>query len=400
MFFGGLSDFDESEGFDRENMFLPDSQTLIIEELVKMDKRIVFVLHTGSPVEIPCFDELSTVLNMHLSGMYGGEATASLLFGETNPSGKLTESWTMSEKDSSCYANYNHSLSSEYYESIYVGYRFYDKANTKLRFPFGYGMSYTSFEYKNMEVKEEDGKINVKADLSNKGDMAGAEVVQLYVGNPESKVFKAQKELRAFEKVYLEAGETKTVILEFEKRDLSYWNVKLNNWVLENGTYKIMLAASAWDIRLTEDLMISDEKYIEGPYTEDVIIGYRTPPQNIPQCFYKMLGSEPTVQLSKKHLTLESSLEDFNRGLIGRIFYLSVMNVVRKEYKKALRMPDSIERDTRIKNTYFVVRLMPKNTIRSMCMSSGGKLQYNIAEGLVNMANGHLIKGLKDIFIR
>ncbi|MNB70369.1 Thermostable beta-glucosidase B [compost metagenome] len=397
LFFGGLSDFEESEGFDREHMRMGDNQTELLRALVKTGKKVVLVLFAGAPVELPSWEGLSALLDMYLPGMYGGEAAAALLYGEATPSGKLTESWPLRVEDSSCYADYNRSSVSRYYESIYVGYRFYDKSGTSLRFPFGYGLSYTSFQYGGLSVSEEGGSIQVSADLTNTGDRDGSEVVQLYVSSNTSNVFKAVKELRAFTKVFVPAGETRTVTLTFKKSDLSYWNVKLRRWVLENGTYDICLAASAADIRLTAPLNVTDAADTASPYSSGVADAYATPPRSIPSCFPELVGF-PVMEThsgSREPLTLESRLSEFKRSVVGRILYAAVMNVVQKEYNKALAMPDSLERDTRLKNSHFVVKMMPSNSIRSMCMSSGGKFTYQMAIGFVELANGRLLRGMK-----
>ncbi len=400
LFFGGLTDFEESEGFDRPHMRMGENQNALMEALIAIGKKVVLVLFAGAPVELPFLDGLAAVLNMFLPGMYGGEATAALLFGENNPSGKLAESWSMRAEDTSCFDDYDHSPIAKYYESIYVGYRFYDKAKTNLRFPFGYGLSYTSFEYSNISVEENGGKIVVGVDISNTGRYDGAEVVQLYVRNGQSKVFKADKELRAFTKVYLKAGETQTATLEFDKSDLAYWNVKKHGWILENGSYEICVAASAADIRLTAQLSITGGQNGESPYSAAIATAYAKPPHTIPDCFAELVGVPIPKAPSRMPITLESPLGDLKQTLAGWILYTAVMAVIKRDYRKAKRLPDSLERNTRMKNAYFVVRMMPSNSIRSMCMSSSGKLPYQIATGFVEMANGHLLKGMKVILQR
>lgn len=400
LFFGGLSDFEESEGFDREHMKLGDNQTELLNALIATGKKVVLVLFAGAPVELPFFDKLSSMLNMYLPGMYGGEAAAALLYGEVTPSGKLAESWPMHNSSTSCYADYNRSANSNYYESIYVGYRFYDKAGTTLRFPFGYGLSYTSFQYSNLSFSQSGETITVKTDVTNIGGRSGSEIIQLYVKNNRGKVFKADKELRAFSKVFLIEGETKTVELNFNQSDLSYWNVKEQRWVLENGTYEIAVAASAADIRLKTSITITGEKEAVSPYSADIMAAYDKPPLRIPSAFAELVGYRLPVAVSKSKLTIESTLAEFKRTLMGRILYTGVMHVIQKDYKKAKAMPNSLERDTRMKNSHFVVKMMPYNSIRSMCMSSGGKFTYQTAIGFAELANGNLIKGLKTLLKR
>lgn len=397
LFFGGLSDFEESEGFDREHMIMGDNQTELLDALIATGKKVVLVLFTGAPVELPFFDRLSSMLNMYLPGMYGGEAAAALLYGEVTPSGKLAESWPMSARDTSCYADYNLSAVSQYYESIYVGYRFYDKAGTKLRFPFGFGLSYTSFHYSNLSIKQHGNEITVMIDVTNNGNFSGSEIVQLYVRNNKSKVFKADKELRAFRKEFLAAGETQTIEMKFDQSDLSYWNVKEQRWVLENGSYEIAVAASAADIRLTAQININGGEEAATPYSDEILAAYDVPPLRIPSVFADLTGHTDRGTKPEPALSLESSLFEFKRSLMGRLLFASVMYVIQKDYKKALAMPDSLERDTRLKNSHFVVKMMPYNSIRSMCMSSGGKFTYQTAIGFVELANGNLIRGLKTL---
>ena len=395
LFFGGLSDFEESEGFDRPHMRLGENQTALLDRLIKTGKKVVLVLYAGAPVELPFFENLSALLNMYLPGMYGGEATAALLYGEAAPSGKLAESWPLCAEDASCAADFDRGPLSRYYESVYVGYRFYDRAKTKLRFPFGYGLSYTSFIYRNMKVERHGETITVTAEITNTGKRGGAEVVQLYVGNAESRVFKPEKELRAFTKVFLNAGETKSVELKFAEKDLAFWNVKKHAWVLENGRYEICLAASCADVRLTAPLKISDGEDPGPVYSEKVSEAYARPPEKIPPCFRELLGRPVPEPSAAAPLTMESSLLDFRRTFAGKILYASVMNTVRKDYRKALKMSDSPSRDARLKNTHFVVKMMPFNSVRSMCMSSGGQFRYYTAVGFVELANGHMVRALK-----
>lgn len=445
LFFGGLTDFEESEGFDREHMRLGDNQTALLEKLAATGKKLVFVLFAGAPVELPFHDELSALLYMVLPGQRGGEAAAALLYGEAAPSGKLAESWPTRLEDTSCFADYNRGPVSRYYESIYVGYRAYDKAGTKLRFPFGFGLSYTTFAYAGMTVREEDGRVAVSADITNTGKRRGAEVVQLYVRHKASAVFRPDKELKAFAKVFLEPGETKRVELAFDKRDLAFWHAGLGRWVVENGTYELLLAASAADVRLAAELSVTDGETIGGtvphPYPPDVADAYAMPPKDVPACFGRLAGRadagndpadgqaggfhgetdkprgkpdgsggdgtggngpggkadgrrRPSGRRRHPPLTMETQLRDFRRTFGGRIFYEMVMRSVRREYEAALAMPDSLERDSRLKNTHFFLRLMPLNTPRTMSMSSGGAFPYRVAEALVALANGQVLKGL------
>ncbi|QKJ20505.1 glycoside hydrolase family 3 N-terminal domain-containing protein [Microbacterium hominis] len=397
LFFGGLGDLEESEGFDRTSMALPEAQVRLLNGLVDAGSRVVLVLSTGSPVEIPRHDELAAVLLLSLPGMNGGEAAAQLLFGEANPSGKLTESWTRSAADASCAGDFNRSGVAAYYESIYVGYRFHDKAGTDLRYPFGHGLSYTTFAYRDLEVTVEGGRVTATVTAVNTGDRDGAEAVQLYVRNNRGEVFKADKELRAFAKVRVAAGDSMRVALSFELDDLAYWDVEDHAWVLENGSYEILVAASASDIRLTAPLVVDQGRVSRSPYSAAVDHAYATPPASVPAVFAELLGRPVPVLARSRRLGLERRLGDARRSILGGIFLRAVIGRVKKDFEAALALPDSLERDARVKSTHFVLRMMPSMSLRSMAMSSAGELPFHIAEGLELLAAGHPIRGIRRL---
>lgn len=398
LFFGGLTDFAESEGFDRKDMKLPENQISLLNKLIEKGKKVIFVLFSGSPVELPFIDNIDALLYMGLPGMNGGEAAAALLFGEANPSGRLAESWPMTHEDSSCFKDYDRGPICQYYESIYVGYRYYDKAGVKVRFPFGWGMSYTSFEYANLCMSEKDGVFTCSMDIANTGGYDGAEVIQLYVRNPKTGVFKADKELRAFTKVYLKKGERLNVELSFQKEDLRYYNVMKKEWVLENGEYEVLIGPSSSDIRLRERLIIEGEIQVENPYPKQVQDLYSNPSSIAPgDTFEKLLGRKLPEALPVLPITIESPLKDYKHTFMGRVLYRIVEIFMGKDYRRAMKMPDSLERDAIIKNSLFMVKLMPSVNARGLAMASGGFFTYNMAKGFTEIANGHLVKGLKLI---
>jgi beta-glucosidase len=393
--FGGLTDLEESEGFDRTHLRLGDNQTALIEALLDAGSRVVLVLFAGAPVELPWTHRLAAVLDLYLPGMHGGEAAAALLFGEANPSGRLAESWTRRGEDTSAYADYDRGVIARYAESIYVGYRYYDAADTDLAFPFGHGLSYTSFDYREPAVTVVDGQVTATLRVANTGARDGAEVVQLYVRNAPSAVFKAEKELRAFTKVFVPAGGEATATLEFALADLAYWDVARHDWVLEDGDYELLFAASAAEVRATLPLPVAGHAASRSPYPPEVDSAYAQPPVGIPDAFAQLLGREVPDQPRTGRLTLETRLGDARSSLLGGIMYRAVVGTVEKPYREALAMPDSLERDTRVKNTHFVWRMMPSNTLRSMAMSSSGQFGYDTAEGLALLATGHPIRALK-----
>lgn len=397
LFFGGLNDLEESEGFDRASMRMGENQTALLERLLDTGARVVFVLFAGAPVELPFADRFAAVLDLHLPGMHGGEAAARLLFGEANPSGKLTETWTLTAADASSAADYDRGPQALYYESIYVGYRHHDATGRSIRYPFGHGLSYTRFAYHDLEVTIREANVTVRARIANEGKRDGTEVVQLYVRNNRGQVFKADKELRAFARVEVPAGATVPVELTFALDDLAYWDVATHGWVLENGSYEILLAASAADVRLSAPLIVNTGRASRSPYPPEVDAGYATPPSDIPASFPALIGHEIPPRPSSRRLTMETRLIDARRSIIGAIMLRAVSARVRKDYAAALALPDGTERDARVKNAHFVLRMMPFQSMRSMVMASGGALPDRVARGVCQIAAWHPIRGLRTI---
>lgn len=394
LFFGGLTDFEESEGFDRRDMKLARNQTDLLTKLIATGKKVIFVFFGGSPVELAFFDKLSAMVDMVLPGMYGGEATAAVLFGDTNPSGKLTESWPKSVEDTSCHDDYDKGEIAKYYESIYVGYRYYDKAKTDMRFPFGYGLSYTSFLYKDLSVKQSRGLVTATLKVKNTGVRDGSEIVELYVKNAPSEVFKAEKELRAFKKVLLKAGEEKEVNLSFSINDLSYFNVSLNKWVLENGTYEIAVGASSKKLLLFAPLAVTTGEKAPCPYSQAITKSYDKPPKTIPDCFEELIGRPLPKPAKNLPITMQTPLRDFDATFMGKVILKGVISHMYRDYQKALRMPEGNERNAKVKNSYFLVTMMPSSTMHSLVMSSAGAFTYTMARAALLLANGHVAKGL------
>ncbi len=259
--FVGLTEEFEGEGYDRVDINMPENHNALVSEIAKANPNTVVVLAGGSVVYIPWLNEVKALLNSGLGGQAGGAAVANLLTGAVNPSGKTAETYPIQFSDNPTYGNYpGGPVISEHKESVYIGYRYYDKAQKDVLFPFGYGLSYTTFEYSDMKlsapsIKDTD-TLEVTFKLKNTGDVDGAEVVQLYVADKESTIFRPDKELRAFTKVFLKAGEEKEVSLKLGKRAFAYYNVNLGDWHVETGEFDIMLAASSRDVRLTQTVTV------------------------------------------------------------------------------------------------------------------------------------------------
>ena len=262
--FAGLPESFESEGYDRSHMRLPECQNRLITEILKVQPNTVIVLHNGSPVEMPWLGEIKGLLETYLGGQAGGAAAANILYGKINPSGKLAETMPLKLSDNPSYLNFGGGEKVEYREGIFVGYRYYDTKEMDVVFPFGYGLSYTTFAYSNlklsMENPTEKDTVMVSADVTNTGKSAGKEVVQLYIRDLTGSAIRPEKELKGFEKVFLEPGETKTVTMELNKRSFAWYNTELHDWFAASGDYEILVGASSRDIRLTETLHLNSSQ--------------------------------------------------------------------------------------------------------------------------------------------
>lgn len=391
----GLTDLAESEGGDRAHMRLPDEQLALADALIKTGKKIVIVLSGGSPAELPFADGVNAILNLYLPGQCGGEAGARLLFGEVNPSGKLAETWYKGYTDVPYGEEYSKKVNEFYKESVFIGYRYAKTAKVKPAFPFGFGLSYTDFEYKNLTVTKENGVVTATLTVRNTGSRDGAEVVQLYVKNNEiSAVFKPESELRAFAKVYLKAGEEAVVTLSFALSELSFWNIRTDSWVLESGEYTIEVGASSEDIRLTAPLTVTEGVTATSPYLDSINEKMRGAAHIGNTEFANLLGTPLPEDDPVLPLTMESRFCDFQKTFMGKILYNAVCGVAKKQLKKAKRLPAGPERDNRIKGAIFLQRIFDTNCVRTLSLSAGRSMPWNIAEGFVQIGNGHIIRGI------
>lgn len=276
--FAGLPDAFESEGFDRVHMRMPNCQNELIEKVLEVQPNTVIVLHNGSPIEMPWIHQVKGVLEAYLSGQAVGGAVYDILFGRVNPSGKLPETFPLKLEDNPSYLNFPGEKDIvEYREGIFVGYRYYDKKKMDVLFPFGYGLSYTSFDYSNLKVSADSIRdtdtVTVSVDIKNTGDRAGKEAVQLYVADVESTVIRPVKELKDFAKVELQPGETKTVSFTLGKRAFAYYNTTLADWHVESGEFRVMIGKSSRDIVLTGTIFVESTVALPIVYTTDTTLG-------------------------------------------------------------------------------------------------------------------------------
>lgn len=411
LFFGGLTELFESEGFDRSDLRMPENQLGLIARLGQTGKQVVAVLFGGSPMELPFADQVSGILNMFLPGQNGGEACRRILYGEANPGGRLSETWMKTCADIPYGEQYSKRKIEEYRENIFVGYRYFDQAPAKVRYPFGYGLSYTEFSYRDLTVMHigkmpgnglsapnPEARVSVSLTVTNTGKMDGAEVIQLYVGkNSDTAVFKAEKELKAFAKVYLKAGESKRVTLTFNEADLAYYNTKTHGWVVENGTYPILVGANSRDLRLVGSINVTGYRAVSAPYRAETVQAYgeiaacRISDQVFEETIGRPIPREPEIL----PYTIESSLMDYQATGMGRFVRKVLLTVLTMDGKKFERLPEGPTKDALIKNQRFVLNLVPRNCPRSLIQGGGGKtLQMNLAHALTAFANGHVFKAI------
>lgn len=276
--FIGLPERYESEGFDRTHLNIPKNQYNLVKTLKSVNENIVVILSNGSPIEMPFVSDAKAILEAYLTGQASGKAICDLLYGEVNPSGKLAETFPVKLSDNPSYLNFPGEVDKvEYKEGIFVGYRYYDKKAMDVLFPFGYGLSYTNFEYSNLKISKNEiddtEKVTVSVNIKNIGDVFGKEIVQLYIRDKESSVTRPEKELKGFEKIGLEPGEEKEVTFELNKRSFAYYNVDLGDWHVESGEFEILIGKSSREIVLKEVITVNTTSPIKTIVTKNTALG-------------------------------------------------------------------------------------------------------------------------------
>lgn len=276
--FVGLPDAFESEGFDRTHLDMPANQIELIEAVAAVQPNTVVVLHNGAPIVMPWLDNVPAVLEMYLGGQGVGRAAVALLTGEVNPSGKLAESFPEKLSDNPSYLNFPGEKGIvEYREGVFVGYRYYDKKEMDVLYPFGHGLSYTSFAYENLRMSantiDDTETVTITVTIRNTGKRGGGEVVQLYVQNPIVTIIRPIRELRDFAKITLEPGESKDVSFTLDRKAFAYFEPKLGDWQVESGTYRIQIGASSRDLRLEAPIHVTSTVRVPVVYHRDTTVG-------------------------------------------------------------------------------------------------------------------------------
>lgn len=389
--FIGLTEKYESEGVDRKHLNLPASHNAFVEEIAKVNGNVIVVLAGGSPVLMPWLKNVKALLNSYLGGQASGHAVSDLLTGAVNPSGKLAETYPLSVEDTPCYNYYpGNPATLEHRESIYIGYRYYDTADKDVLFPFGYGLSYTEFEYSDIKLSSDEikdtQKLTVSFKVKNTGKVDGAEICQIYVADNESTIFRPEKELKGFKKVFLKAGEEKTVEVELDKRAFAYYNINIKDWHVESGEFTVMVASSSRDIKLKASLKVnsSDENAVVPDYRTTAPSYYGANITNVSdEQFKAVLGREipPIRRDPNLPFDIDSNFEDAKDSKWGK-----------KIYKFMVWIAGKIGNDD---NVEMITNAIVQMSMRGLVNMSQGIFSEKSAAGMIDILNNnHAGRGL------
>jgi beta-glucosidase len=374
-------------------MKMPAGHDALIKAVAAAHQNVVVVLSNGSPVEMPWVNDVPCILEGYLGGQAGAGGLADVLYGKVNPSGKLAETFPLKLEDNPSFHYFPGGPATvEYRESIYVGYRYYDIVEQEVLFPFGHGLSYTTFEYSDLQLNQprisEDQALTVTLKVKNTGNIAGKEIVQLYVRDVESTVFRPVKELKGFEKVPLEPGEETEVTIKLNQRAFAYYNTDLKDWQVESGAFEILLGASSRDIRLKATVEVTSDQPVPPAIEREKITVYYDFPKGMPvsqRDFEALLGkSVPLNQGPRKgHYTLTTPVGDMQDSFIGRQLF-GLMNK---------QMAKIIEGEEGTPTALLLEAMAREMPLRSMLMAGNGSLTREMLEALLTMINGKFFKG-------
>ena len=379
LFFGGLDEISESEGLDRTHMSMPAAQETLLNELTTVNKNIIVVLSAGSAIEMPWYPYVKGIVHGYLGGQAGASAMLNILTGKVNPSGKLNETYPIYYEDTPAYAYYpSKERSSEYRESLYVGYRYYTTVGKSTRFPFGYGLSYTTFEYKDLKIDTEGVTFTIK----NTGNVSGTEIAQLYVGKSSETVFRPVRELKGFVRVELQPGEEKEVRIGFDDKTFRFYDTRTDSWEIESGTYQIMIGENAQQMVLEGTLDVKGTVENGGYKKEELPEYFNGKIKDISDEKFRILyGREIPDGSWSGEIQMNDAVCQlyYGKGILGKLLCAIL--------KLLLKISDWKGKPNL--NVLFNYN-MP---IRGYAKMTGGIVTMKMAEALTEMANGHRIKG-------
>jgi len=381
IFLFGLPEKEEAEGFDRKHLNLPQIQITLLKKLHTINPNIIGVGLGGSVMNLSFEHEyLKGLLLAYLGGQGAARAILDLLYGHDNPSGRLAETWI--DDISACNVQLTNDNHAVYYdESIYIGYRYYQSYNKKPHYPFGYGLSYTTFAYDEIKVIDQGDHLDVMMTITNTGDMKGKEVVQVYIQNNESSVYKARLELKAFDKVELDVQESKTITLQIPKTAFAHWDLYKKRWVIEKGDYEVVVAKHVCEEIDSIDVHIDGEECHHSAmsyqkYTYDTSDFPKLIPNPLP----------PRSMKKMRPYSLSSTLEDAKHTFMGRLVAQMIVKTAMKETKNMSH--DMID---------IAKRTIMETPLQMLVLFSAGKVTFGMGEGLVDLLNGHLIRGMRKL---
>ena len=374
----GLDEIAESEGLDRSNLRLAQNQVDLLQAVAAVNPKIVVVLYSGSVVETPWLDNCQALLYAALGGQAGAGAVADALTGKVNPCGKLAETWPLTYADVPSAADFaTRRKTVEYREGLYIGYRYFTTAEKAVRFPFGYGMSYTTFAYSDLAADEQ----GVSLTVTNTGSVAGTEIVQLYVAKKDSELFRPAKELKGFARVTLAPGEKQRITITLDDKAFRFWNVKANRWEIEGGEYELLVGASVEDIRLCEKISVHGTATVH-PYEDvDLDCYYKGNVLHVSDAdFEKLLGHPIPNGKTKIDRNLTLGELDHARSPLGWLVWLVLTILLDVSYKRG--KPDL--------NILFQYN-MP---LRALAKMTNGAISMGMVDGIVMELQGFWILGL------
>lgn len=380
LYFFGLDELSESEGLDRSHMRIPQNQVELLEAIAQVNTNVVGIISAGASIEMPWHHCCKAILHGYLCGQAGASALLDIVTGKVNPSGRLNETYPLRYEDTPAFRNYpSQQRCSQFRESIYVGYRYYDTSKVRVLFPFGFGLSYTEFTYSDIAVDEKGAHFTI----TNVGKYDGAEVAQLYIGMRDSKIFRADKELKGFKKVFLKAGESRQVTIPFDDKTFRYWNTATNSWEKEAGTYEIMVGTSVADIRLIESLSVNGTTE-QNPYQPETLPSYYSGLiQDVTEEEFAVLYGRtlPDGKWSGE-LTINDAICQmyYAKSGLARLIYKVLTSIKTKSEAKG----------TPNLNILFIYN-MP---FRGIAKMTNGAVSMYMAEGMVKVVNGHFFKGM------
>ena len=374
----GLDEIAESEGLDRSNLRLAQNQLDLLQAVAAVNPKIVVVLYSGSVVETPWLDNCQALLYAALGGQAGAGAVADALTGKVNPCGKLAETWPLTYADVPSAADFaTRRKTVEYREGLYIGYRYFTTAEKAVRFPFGYGMSYTTFAYSDMAADEQ----GVSLTVTNTGSVAGTEIVQLYVAKKNSELFRPAKELKGFARVTLAPGEKQRITIMLDDKAFRFWNVKANRWEIEGGEYELLVGASVEDIRLCEKISVHGTATVHPYEDRDLDCYYKGDVLHVSDADFEKLLGHP-IPNGKTKIDRNLTLGELNhaRSPLGWLVWLVLTILLDASYKRG--KPDL--------NILFQYN-MP---LRALAKMTNGAISMGMVDGIVMELQGFWIMGL------